>query len=353
MGFRKANGLVGLDIGSSTIKVAEITTLQGEQSLKHFGMVPLGHEAIVDGVIRDSGQVTNSIREIFLQNRIRSPNVALSISGYPSVIKRFSMPFMDRSVLHEEVLAEAEQYLPFYIDDVVMDYQVLNDEDPAEDSGYLDIMLVAAQKELIAAYASVVEAAGLYPVLVDVDAFAVQNIHETIHGISGGNIILLHIGANKMSLNLVKGGKSAMMRNLSMGSRQINAKIRSLAGCSEEEAEEVKLKGSGKGLSEEDFSTMVAQVTDQWCKELIRAVDFFTSTSPEESVDEIVLSGGGARLEDFVRLLARETGFRVSILDPFSAVCVDPEAFDMGHIREMAPQAVVAMGLALRRMETR
>ncbi|MDL2286431.1 pilus assembly protein PilM [Desulfococcaceae bacterium OttesenSCG-928-F15] len=351
MRFRKANDLVGLDIGSAMVKVAEVSTSSKGKTLKHFGAMALRPEAIEDGIIQDPQHVTDVIHEVFSRNRIRNQNVALSIGGYSAVIKRISMPTMADDALQKNILVEAEQYIPFDINDVSIDYQVIDSGAQAQGSGYMNIMLVAAKKDLIAQYVNVVEAAGLLPSLVDVDAFAIQNIHEAIHGVMPNETILLHVGANKMSMNMVKNGHSVFMRDVSMGSQQINARIRALTGCTDEEAEELKLTGFGKGMSEQNFADIVAQVTGQWCAEVVKAVDFFTSTSPSERVNELVLSGGGAHLERFIEALTMQTGFRVSVLNPFTGVNINPEQFDVNYIQKMAPQAVVAMGLALRKME--
>lgn len=349
MFFGDKHHLVGLDIGSSTVKVAEIVTSKKGRMLKHFGVLPLNVGAVEDGVLRDPDHVASVIRNLFSQHKVRTEKVALSIGGYSAIVKKIHMPVMDEESLQKSILVEAEQYIPFDIKDIRMDFQVMGTSE--NNSNQLNILLVAAKKDLVTQYVDVVELADLLPVVVDVDAFAVQNVHEMIHGSLAEEVVLLHVGASKMSLNIVKGGDSIFMRDVSLGSRQINSKIRARTGCSEEEAEALKLSGGGTQLSTSDYEILVGEVVGQWCTEIGRAMDFFYSTYPGERVEKIVLSGGGAHVASFVEALALQTGSDVSVLDPFASLEMEESGLDEESVRRIGPQAAVCIGLALRRVE--
>jgi type IV pilus assembly protein PilM len=347
--FGKTTHLVGLDIGSAMVKTAEVVTSKKGKTLKSFGAMPLNPGAIEDGVIRDPEHVATVIRELFSKYHIRNEKVALSIGGHSAIIKKVTMPVMDEDSLQKSILVEAEQYIPFDIKDIRMDFQVIGPA--AQNPNQLNVLLVAAKKEVVTQYVDVVELAGLTPCVVDVEAFAVQNIYEEIYGLSADEVVLLHVGAAKMSLNIIKNGDSVFIRDMSLGTRQINSKIRGRAGCSEEEAEALKLAGGGEKISSGELDGIVGEIVGQWCTEIGRAMDFFYSTYPGDRVERIVVSGGGAHAETFVDALAVQTGSEVSLLDAFATVHVDADRFEGDYIRKMAPQAAVSMGLALRRVE--
>ncbi|MCW7754743.1 pilus assembly protein PilM [Desulfobotulus sp. H1] len=347
--FGKTNHLVGLDIGSAMVKAAELVETKKGMVLRRFGALALKAGAIEDGIIKDPEHVAAVIRELFSLYQLRNDRVALSIGGYSAIIKKISMPVMEEDALQKSILVEAEQYIPFDIQDIRMDFQVMG-ENP-QNPNQLNVLLVAAKKDLVTQYVEVAELAGLTPAVVDVDALAVQNIYEFVHGISSEEVVLLNVGAAKMSLNIVKEGDSIFMRDVSLGSRQIDSRIRSFTGCSEEEAESLKMAGGGKKMPEEEYSGVVGQVVGQWCTEIGRALDFFYSTYPGDRVEKIVLCGGGAHLETFRDALAAQTGSEVTVMNPFGLVHVDLDKIDEDDIRKMAPQAAVCMGLALRKME--
>ncbi|TWI74121.1 type IV pilus assembly protein PilM [Desulfobotulus alkaliphilus] len=347
--FSKTNHLVGLDIGSSMVKAAEILDSKKGRILKRFGTMDLKAGAIEDGLIRDPEYVAGVIRELFSLYGIRNDKVALSIGGYSAIVKKITMPAMEEEALQKSILVEAEQYIPFDIKDIRMDFQVMGPS--SQNPEHLNILLVAAKKELVNQYVEVAELAGLTPCVVDVDALAVQNVYEAVHGITSEEVVLLNVGAAKMSLNIIKDGDSVFMRDVSLGCRQINSRIRAFTGCSEEDAEALKLASGGEKMPEDEYLGAVGQVVGQWCTEIGRALDFFYSTYPGERVEKMVLSGGGGYLETFVDALSVQSGAEVLLLDPFGAVQVDSGKLDAETLRKMAPQAAVVMGLALRKVE--
>ena len=347
--FGKRNHLVGLDIGSVSVKVAEVVETKRGKSLKRFGALDLKPGAIVDGVIRDPGHVAEVIRELFVLYHIREVNVAVSIGGYSAIVKKITMPRMEEEELQKTIFVEAEQYIPFDISEVYLDFQVMgpNPQNPNQ----MSVLLVAAKKEMVDQYAEIVDRAGLTPCIVDIDAFAVQNIFGLTHPEQLAEVILINVGASKISLNIVKGGDSIFMRDVSMGCRQVNERIMALVGCSFEAAEELKIGEGAEQLDGDELRNIVSQVSAEWCTEIGRALDFFYSTYPGERIEQIALSGGGANIDMFIEALAAQTGARVSRVDSFAGVEVDPDSFDTEFIRKVAPQAAICMGLALRKMD--
>ena len=349
MAFGKKDHIVGLDIGSRSIKAAEVTETKRGLSLKRFGIVDIAHGAIEEGTINDPETVAGSIKQLFKSYNIKESNVAVSIGGYSVIVKKISVQTMDEEKLQETIHFEAEQYIPFDISDVNLDFQILGESE--SNPGQMNVFLVAAKKEMVNDYINLVNLAGLNPCIVDVEAFALQNTFEANYDMQSENTALIDIGASKTSLNILKGNSSLFMRDVSLGCGQINQKIMSLIECSFEEAEQLKYGDKPDKLTPEDLKGIVSSVVTDWCTEIRRALDFFYSTYPEDQIKRIILSGGGANIEEFRELLATEASAEVESINPFKNFEIDKKNFDDTFIKQIAPQAAISMGLAMRKVD--
>jgi type IV pilus assembly protein PilM len=347
--FGKNDSLVGLDIGSRSVKVAEIVDSKSGPKLKHFGMADIPVGAIEDGAISDPDAVAETIRQLFKSSKIRESNVAVSIGGYSVIVKKINVQTMPEQQLQETIHFEAEQYIPFDISDVNLDFQILGENE--NNPNQMSVFLVAAKKEMVNDYINLVTLAGLTPCIVDVEAFALQNIFEANYDIENENIALLDIGASKTSLNILKGNSSVFMRDVALGCIQVNQKIMSLLDCSYDQAELFKFGETSKKISADELNQITTSVVTDWCTEIRRALDFFYTNYPDDPIKRILLSGGGAHLAEFRKLLAAESSAQVETLNPFKKVVLDEKAFEPDYIRQIAPQAAVAMGLALRKVD--
>lgn len=345
--FGKKENLVGLDIGSRTIKAAEISETNNGRSLKRFGMADIQPGLIEDGAISEPEEVAESIRNLFKSYNIREKSVAISIGGYSVIVKKINVQTMAEEQLQETINFEAEQYIPFDINDVNLDFQILgpNESNPNQ----MNVFLVAAKKEMINDYINLVTLAGLNPCIIDVEAFTLQNIFEINYDVKDENVALIDIGASKTSLNILKGTNSVFMRDVSLGCAQINQKIISLINCSFEESEAIKLGSETDKISEEDLNQIITTVVTDWCTEIRRALDFFYSTYPDDQIKRIVLSGGGGNIADFRELLATEASAEVETINPFGNFSID-SSLDSSYIQQIAPQAAISMGLAIRKI---
>ena len=346
--FGKKDHLVGLDIGSRTIKIAEIAETKKGHSLKKIGMTDISPGLIEDGAINDPEAVAEAIRQLFKTFGVREQNVALSIGGYSVIVKKINVQTMDEEQLQETIHFEAEQYIPFDIADVNLDFQILgpNENNPNQ----MNVFLVAAKKEMVNDYINLVNLANLNPCIIDVEAFALQNIFEANYDAKNENVAIIDIGASKTSLNILKGNNSVFMRDVSLGCGQINQKIISLIDCSFEESEEVKLGEDNEKVSEEDLKEIVTGVVGDWCTEIRRALDFFYSTYPDDQSKRIILSGGGGNISDFRQMLAVEASAEVETINPFVNFAID-EKLDSSYIEKIGPQSAICMGLAMRRVD--
>ncbi len=349
MAFGKKDNLVGLDIGSSSIKAAQIIDSKRGPTLTHFGIVDIAHGAIEEGTINDPESVAESIRQLFKSYNIKNSNVAVSIGGYSVIVKKIHVQTMAEEQLQETIHFEAEQYIPFDISDVNLDFQILGENE--SNPNQMNVFLVAAKKEMVNDYINLVNLAGLNPCIVDVEAFALQNTFEANYDIQDDNIALIDIGASKTSLNILKGNSSVFMRDVSLGCGQINQKIMSLIECTFEEAEQLKYGDNPDRLTPEDLKGIVSAVVADWCTEIRRALDFFYSTYPEEQIKRIILSGGGAGISEFRQLLATEASAEVESINPFQNFHLDGKSFDDAYIKQIRPQAAISMGLAMRKVD--
>lgn len=346
--FGSKSHLVGLDIGSKTLKVAEVIEGKGNYRLKRFGMFDIETGAIQDGMIKKPDIVTEALQSLFKSSGIKETNVAISVGGYSVIVKKINVATMAEDKLQDTIQFEAEQYIPFDINDVNIDFQILgaNEANPNQ----MSVLLVAAKKDMVTDYVNLINVAGLNPCIIDVESFALQNIYEFNYEPQEKSIALIDIGSTKTSLNIIKEFASVFMRDVSLGCNQINAKIAESLGCSTNEAEDLKLGLQPEKLPEADLNDIVSAVVGDWCTEIRRAFDFFYSTYPEESVSKIVLSGGGANIGEFKRLLGVETSAEVETIDPFKGFSID-DGLDESFLRQVAPQAAISLGLAIRRVD--
>jgi type IV pilus assembly protein PilM len=359
MVFTRKDHLVGLDIGSQSIKLAEIKTSKAGRILKKFGMTELPPGLIEEGAINDPQLASDTIRQLFKTLNVKEKKVALSIGGYSIIVKKINLQKVSEDQLLETIHFEAEQYIPFDISDVNLDFQVLGESEHNPDQ--ISVLLVAAKQELINDYINLVQMAGLHPSIIDVDAFALQNIYESSYLPSGGGngaaaaeeavTALVDIGASKTSLNILKGASSLFMRDISLGCGLINQKIASQCDCSQDEAEQLKRGESSERLSSGDLKQIVSEMASEWTDEIRRALDFYYSSFPDDHIERILMSGGGSRISDIRERLISETGAEVDIIKPFGNLMVSEEGFDASYLQQIAPQAAIALGLALRRVD--
>ncbi|MBI4691559.1 MAG: type IV pilus assembly protein PilM [Nitrospirae bacterium] len=344
-------GTIGLDIGSSYFKVVQLKDTKKGYELELFDMLSIPTEIIVDGAIIDSLRLVDTLKELIKKSRIKTKDTVIGISGHASVIiKRISLPEMSEEDLGESIKFEAEQYVPFDIEDVHIDFQILG---PREEPGQMDVILVAVKKDIINEYVTVVKEAGLNPIIVDVDAFALENMYEINYEIEPDkNVALVNIGASTINMNIVKGGVSVFTRDSSLGSNLHTEAIQKAFGVTYENAERLKKGEPVEGVSAEDTYSVIMSASEEIIGEVSRSLDYYKSTTLHEDISEVILGGGGALIKDFPRVLSEKIGVESRVIEPFKNISI-PKKFDITYVQEMAPMAAVAVGLALRRLGDR
>ncbi len=351
--LRRPKSVVGLDIGSSAVKAVELKPVGKAYRVIAFGSEPVPPDSIVDGAIIDGTAVADAIRRLFESRKIKGKDVAASLSGNAVIVKKITLPVMSESELSESISWEAEQYIPFDIQDVNLDYQVL-DSGQASGKGTMDVLLVAAKKEKIADYTGVIAQAGRQAVIVDVDAFALQNAYEANYGIEPGQVVvLLNAGASAININIINGEQSVFTRDISIGGNAYTEALQKELSLPFESADALKQGGEVDGASYEDAQPVLRAVTENVMLEIQKTFDFFKATAASDRIDRIVVCGGASRAEGFTELLAERFEAPVELFDPFKRVTFDAKKFAVDDPTDVAPTAAVAVGLALRRVGDR
>lgn len=349
--FGGSKGIVGLDIGSSSIKVCELKETKKGYFLQNFGIEPLPPEVIVDGQLMNSSAVVDAIQTLMSDRKIKAKDIATSVSGTAVIIKKIKLPAQSPDELAESIKWDAEQYVPFDINDVNLDYQILN---PGDEEGQMEVMLVAAKKDFINDYVAVIKEAGLNPLVMDVDSFALENMYEINYPIQEGEVLaLVNIGASIININVTKSGAVVFTRDVTVGGNSFTEEIQKQLGVSFEEAETLKIGGSSGADTEEvmrqEVQDVIKSKSQDIASEIQRSLDFFSATSVEDNISKIWLSGGSSKTSGLKELIAERTGIPADHVNPFVNISFNEKMFDMAYLEEVAPRAAVVVGLALRR----
>jgi type IV pilus assembly protein PilM len=345
--------LIGIDIGTHSIKLVHIKKTGKNYHLLNFGIMPLKPESIVDGTIMNAGAVVEGIRNLIRMEKIKNKDVSTAISGQSVIVKKIRVPQMTEKELTGSISWEAEQHIPFELSDVNIDFQILPPADDGQSvqNNQMDVLLVAAKKTKMDDYTSLLHEAGLHPVVVDIDVFALENEYEINHEQEEGVVALVDIGASAMNVNILKNGITLFQRDIACGGNRYNAVLQREFGIGYDAAEALKM---GVGFSEargpEHVIPLLVAVSEEIGGEIQRSFEFFRTTTAEDVINKMVLSGGCARMKGLDRLLSNRLGLPVEVADPFRNIHYSGKVFDPAYLQEMAPVAAVGVGLALRRM---
>jgi type IV pilus assembly protein PilM len=349
--FGKAKSIIGLDIGASSVKAVECAVKSKGIELVRVGIAKLPPEAIVQGAFLNSAAVVSAIQEAIASAGIKSKYVATAVSGHSVIVKKISLPAMSREELDESIRWEAEQYIPFDINEVNLDFQIV---EGSEAEGQMDVLLVAAKKDLIDDYTQVIADAGLQPAVIDVAAFAVENAFHANYESSAEEVVaLVNIGSQVVNINIVSRGAPAFTRDISTGGNAYTEEIQKALSISWEEAERMKIGGSRHEESQDvvpqEVEDSIRQVTDTVLGEISRSLDFFAATAAESRISRVLLSGGGSQVSGLESAFQGKTNLPVERLNPLARI-VAAGSLDARMLEDTGPALAVATGLALRRM---
>jgi type IV pilus assembly protein PilM len=348
--FRKKKHLIGLDIGSHTVKVIQVREEKKGLTLVNFGLAPVPPHSIQEGVIKEADMIAKVIRNLIANLNINEKYVATSVSGYAVMIKKIEVPAMSEEALEQSMFQELGQYIPYNTQEVHVDYQILGIAQDRPNN--MEVLLVAAKKEAVDDYLNLINLAGLEAAVIDIDFFALSNAYEVIHGVSPNDTVaLVDIGANKISINVVLAGVPVFTRDIALGGAQITTEIQNRFGLTYEQAERVKLGEGMERFGAHELEETFFNTAKGWSMEVKRALDFFHATYRETNINKILLSGGSCRLPGFDELVSRDTRLTVEVFNPLKMVDYDTKNLDVDYINYIGPQMAICLGLALRKAD--
>ncbi|UCF29980.1 MAG: type IV pilus assembly protein PilM [bacterium] len=345
--FGGSKSLAGLDIGSSSIKVVQLKETGKGYRLTNLGVRPLPQEVIVDGAIMDAGVISDTLREMVKDVKLKGKDVAVSVSGHSVIIKKIKVQEMTEDELERNLPFEAEQYVPFDASEVNMDFVILGG---AGGDGKMDVLLVVVKKDVINDLTTVVRDAGLNPVVVDVDAFALENMYETNYVLAPEEVVaLVNVGASTTNINIIRDGISIFTRDISVGGNQFTEAIQKQLQVSFEEAEQLKKGRAAGDKGPEEVQSILGVISDNLGQEIQRSLDFFNSSNPDIQISRVALCGGGSSVPGLVQTIEQRLGTQAEIVNPLESISYNRKKFDESYIEEVGPMLGIGVGLAIRK----
>ena len=349
---RGKRSMVGVDVGSSSVKAVELQGKGGDFQLVSLGFESLPSDSVVDGQIMELNAVSNAIGSIFNEHKITTPRVAAGVNGHSVIVKNIVLPQMGDDELQESFAWHAEEHIPFDIADVNLDFHVTGRTEDA-----IHVLMAACKRDKIANLKQAIQLAGKQPMVIDVDAFALQNCYELNYEPQPGQVVaLLNIGASTTNINILNAAQSVFTRDASFGGNQYTSLLQKELGLTFDQAESVK-RGMPvpEGAEQREIGPIMDTVSDILALEIQKTMDFYRATAEdgESAVQKILISGGGSKLPGLVEFLSNRFEIPVEMFDPFRKIRVDARGFDPEYMREIVPEMAIAVGLALRGVDAR
>ncbi len=348
--FASKKEIIGIDVGSSAVKLARLRESRGNYQLVNIGIMPLAAETIVDNTIMDSTAIVDSINNLISGMKVKGKRIATSVSGHSVIIRKITLPIMTEAELESSIQWEAEQYIPFDVSEVNIDFQIIG-PDP-KDPSQMNVMLVAAKKDFVDDFVAVFTEAGLEPVVMDIDCFAVENMFDYNYGFVEDEVIaLIDLGASATSVNVLKGDMSVFTRDIQAGGNLLSEELQKRLGVSSEEAERAKLGDREiSDVSPDSVDEVLADAVENLVQEVQRSLDFFTATSSEDRVTKVYLAGGVSSSDKVKEALESRLGIPAEVVNPFRNLVINDKEFDQEYLNSIGPMFSVAVGLAMRKV---
>ena len=348
----KKKDIIGLDIGCSSIKLVELREDKNGYKLQNLAISPLPPEAIVDGALMDSVTIIDTIRDAIAASKTKTKDAVTSVSGHSVIVKKISLPLMTEAELEESIQWEAERYIPFDVNDVNIDFQIFGSA--PENPEVMDVVLVAAKKDIINDYVSVLMESGLNPVIIDTDSFALENMLAISYEIGKGETVAIaNVGASVTNINIIRNNISAFTRDVFKGGNQITEEIQRQLHVDHEEAENIKVGTKVDLTSQTIIQNVLKTASESLANEIGNSIEFFQSTTTYEKIAKLYLSGGGSKIKGFDIILQQQVGIPVEVVNPFKKIDYSGRNFDMEYLREIGPIMAVGVGLASRKVGDR
>lgn len=343
-----AKQCIGIDIGTSAIKLVQLKISKRQTQLQNFGIEPLPPSSIVDGAVMNHGAVRDALKTLQSRIHLKGKDVAMGVGGNSVMLKRISIPHMEGAALAEQVDWEAKKNIP-NVEEVIVDHAVLVEQTP---QGQMEVMLVAAKRDVVEQQMQIIREVGLTPRVVDTAAFAVQNSIESAVGLAPGETVaVVNVGAAISTISIVSDGSPVFTRDVATGGNAYTEAIQQRLAVSFDGAEAYKIGGAAAASADvvpQEVHRILAQISEQLAGEFQRSIDFYINDAMDQNLSRVYLSGGSSLVPQLPKAIQDRARIPVHILDPFQRTGVDKRRFDVEYLRANAPRAALAYGLALR-----
>ena len=340
--FTGERSLLGIDLGSHTLKILELSDKGLE--LVNFGMMTLPEGADLEDPEKDD-LIISTIRKLIEQLNIKKTEVAICLSIHHIIVKKIEIPFMEREELDEGIIAEAEQHIPYNLQEVNLDYQILGRS--SEDK--MDILIAVAKKEVVERYMALFSEAGLRPYVIDAETIALVNAYETFYADRSSIVALIDIGASKINVIVLEDSFLIFNAEIPTGGKYLTRQIQDRFNMNYAQAESIKINGPSDNTLIQPLQDIFTLVINEWITKIKRTLRFFEENHPK-AIDKLILSGGSSRIKGLTDLFYKEIKKPVSTFDPFKKLKYPSEKFDAAYLEYSVPQMPIALGLALRKM---
>ncbi len=340
--------VLGLDIGTSSVKMAEVATSSRGAKLLRLGYTALPPGVVSGGEINDVAQLAEAIRAVHVEGGFKTKRVCIGLFGTSVITKKISMPKMDKKLLQEQIRWEAEQYLPFDISEVTLDYHVLNTPSAAGPDN-IDVLLVGAKQEYVFRFIEAVSLSGLSTSIIDVSALALANCFEYNYGRLPQAVSLLNVGSDVTNFVVIDHGEVVYCRDIPLGGSSFTSDIAKELGVSVQEAETLKLSAAHQEPVPDEVHNSIKGTTEILADEVSNSFDFYVSmASDQQSISKIYLSGGSVGIPGLAEQITKTTSVPVAAFEPFQRIGLGSKTLSPDYIQQITPFLPVVMGLALR-----
>lgn len=346
----KNKKVIGVDIGSSSIKFAELEMKKNGAKLVNFGFIPTPQNSILGGEIIDVDRLSESIRNLKQRIETKRENVVTGMWGTSVIVKKISIPAIDSTLIKDQVKWEAEQYIPLDINEVNLQYHILNQGKSSGEG--IDILLVAAKQDFVFRYVEIMVSAGLNTHIVDVSSFALANCFELNYGRKKGEAVgLLNIGSTVTNLVVVENGEVLFCRDLPVGGGAYTTVIQKDLGVDLEEAEALKISATSRQEVPQEVHNIIINTNELVADEIQGGLDFFTAGSSESSITKLYYTGGSIVIPGLIEQIGENLKIPTEKMDPFRRIDFDKQKFSFDQIEKIKNFSPVALGLAMRELE--
>lgn len=351
LSFMKSKKILGLDIGSFSLKLIELKPKKKGKEVKYelvsLGYEPVPYQSIVEGSIMDSTAVADAISHVFYETKTKTNSISFGVSGSSVIVKRIEVQRLSPGEMHEHILWEARPHIPFTPEEVNVDYEIIESPDIHPDR--VGVILAATKKEKLNDYLNVIAIANKNPEIVDLESFAILNsVMANYEMYNDRSIAIINIGASITNVVIAKNGNPIFVRDIAFGGNQFTDLIQKELNLKYEKAESVKKGRQVEGVSPAAVKPVINLIFNELKSEIKKTFEFYRSNTSEGRIDNILLSGGTSNLESIIDFFSQEFDIPVEIINPFNNIEINEKKFDLDFIKEMAPVFNVSMGLALR-----